>query len=144
VLYQGSLWARDTPEGNLVLDANTGNTIAAFSASAIPAFAGTRGFSLVGGALQALDISTRAVLWTFSPGALVSAPLVVNNRVYVGSSAGQLYAVDPATGMAVWMVTLPWGISATNEFGLGQPVTGMGAGGDALIVPAGNHLVCYR
>ncbi len=68
VLYQGRLWSRDIPTGNLILDANTGNDIAAFSANSIPAFAGTRGFFLVGGALQALEIDTRSALWAFSPG----------------------------------------------------------------------------
>jgi outer membrane protein assembly factor BamB len=145
VLYGGRLWARDSVTGNLVLDAATGDSIASFSASAIPAFAGNRGFFQVGSMLQALDVDTRALLWTFAgDGMLVSAPLVVNGVVYVGSSSGQLYGVDPATGARVWSDLVPWGISSPGDFNVVQPVTGMGAGGDSLLVPAGTHLVCYR
>jgi len=145
VLYQGRLWARDWATSNLVLDAATGNEIASFSASAIPAFAGTRGFFLVGSTLQALDANTRTVLWTFpGDGMLASPPLVVNSRVYIGSSAGQLYAIDPATGDQTWSDKLAWGVSASDEFNVTGPLAGMGAGGDSLLVPADTHLVCYH
>ncbi len=46
--------------------------------------------------------------------------------------------------MAVWSDTLAWGISPSDEFNVSQPVAGLGASSDSLIVPAGNHLVCYR
>jgi outer membrane protein assembly factor BamB len=145
VLYQGRLWARDVPSGNLVLDSASGDTVAAFSATAIPAFAGTRGFFLVSGTLQALDVGTRSVLWSFAgDGMLASPPLVVNGRLYIGSSAGQLYALDPATGAQTWSDTVGWGVSGSDEFNVSGPLAGMGAGGDSLLVPAGTHLVCYR
>ncbi|HTB57510.1 MAG TPA: PQQ-binding-like beta-propeller repeat protein [Polyangia bacterium] len=144
VLWQGSLWARDTSLNNLVLDATSGAELGAFSATVIPAFADQRGFFLTDGTLRALDVTTRTILWTFAgDGALGSAPLVVNGVVYVGSTSGQLYGLDPTTGTMLWSDTLPWGVSPSGEFGL-APVAGLGAGGDALVVPAGNHLVCYR
>jgi outer membrane protein assembly factor BamB len=143
-LWQGSLWARDTASSNLVLDATSGAELGLFSATVIPAFAGQRGFFLNHSTLQALDVGTRALLWTFTgDGALTSAPLVVNEVVYIGSTNGQLYALDPATGTILWSDTLPDGVFPTGEFGL-APVPSMNAGGNALVVPAGSHLVCYR
>jgi outer membrane protein assembly factor BamB len=144
VLWQGQLWARDKDSNdNLVLDATSGAELGPFDATVIPAFADQRGFFLTGGALQALDVTTGTTLWSFAgDGALASAPLVVNGVVYVGSTNGQLYALDPATGTMLWSDTLPWGISWSGEAGF-TPVAGLQAGGNALLVPAGNHLVCY-
>jgi len=145
VLYGGQLWTRDWATSNLVLDAATGAAAGSFPASAIPAFAGARGFFLASGTLQARDVGTLSLLWTFSgDGTLASPPLVVNDTVYIGSSAGKLYALDAATGSAQWSDSLDWGISASDEQNDGQPLAGMGAGGDSLLVPAGSHLVCYR
>jgi outer membrane protein assembly factor BamB len=143
-LWQGAVWARDSASSNLVLDATSGAELGSFSATVIPAFADQRGFFLTGGTLQALEVTTRTILWSFAgDGALASAPLVVNGVVYIGSTSGQLYGLDPTTGTMLWLDTLPWGISPSGEFGL-APVAGLEAGGNALVVPAGNHLVCYR
>jgi outer membrane protein assembly factor BamB len=147
-LWQGRLWTRDASPvspNNLLLDATSGAELGSFSASVIPAFADQRGFFLTDdGTLQALDLTTSTPLWSFTgDGGLVSAPVVVNGVVYVGSSSGQLYALDPTTGTVAWSDTLPWGVSRSNESGV-APVAGLGAGGNALVVPAGNHLVGYR
>jgi outer membrane protein assembly factor BamB len=145
VLYNGQLWVRDWAIGNVVLDAATGTSMGAFSANTMPAFAGTRGYFLTSGVLQARDVDTMSLLWTFSgDGTLASPPLVVNDTVYIGSSAGGLYALDAATGSQQWSDQLAWGISASDEQNVSQPLAGMGAGGNALVVPAGSHLVCYR
>jgi len=146
VFWQGRLWVRDsTPNAsNVVLDATSGAALGSFSATVIPAFADQRGFFRSDYSLTALDATTRAVLWDFAgDGALVSAPLVVNGVVYIGSRLGALYALDPTNGTVRWSDTLPWGISYSTEYGL-APVANMNAGGNALVVPAGNHLVCYR
>jgi outer membrane protein assembly factor BamB len=145
VLYNGKVWVRDWAIGNVVLDAATGASMGAFSANTMPAFAGTRGYFLTSGVLQARDVDTMSLLWTFSgDGTLASPPLVVNDTVYIGSSAGGLYALDGATGSQQWSDQLAWGISASDEQNVSQPLAGMGAGGNALLVPAGSHLVCYR
>jgi outer membrane protein assembly factor BamB len=147
VYSQARLWARDRGMSNLVLDATTGAELGSFSASVIPAFADQRGFFLAGTTLQALDVSTRTILWSFDgDGLLASAPLVVNGFVYIGSNSAttsHLYALDPATGTMQWSDTLPAGLAGSGEFGL-APVVAMGAGGNALVVPAGPYLVCYR
>jgi outer membrane protein assembly factor BamB len=145
-LWQGRLWARDSNPNstNAVLDATTGVALGSFSATVIPAFADQRGFFRTDYTLEALDVTTRTILWSFEgDGALVSAPLVVNGVVYIGSRNGELYALDPTTGTVQWSDTLPWGVSYSTEFGL-APVANMNAGGNALVVTAGNHLVCYR
>jgi outer membrane protein assembly factor BamB len=147
VYSQGRLWARDSAMSNLVLDATTGGALGSFSATVIPAFADQRGFFLAGTTLQALDVATRTILWSFDgDGLLASAPLVVNGFVYIGSNgpdSGHLYALDPATGTVQWSDTLPVGFAGSGESGL-APVVGMGAGGNALVVPAGPYLICYR
>jgi outer membrane protein assembly factor BamB len=58
-------------------------------------------------ALHALDPATGDVLWRYSLGEAVhgsdlNAPLVDDDRVFVGTFAGDLHAVDVATGTEVW------------------------------------------
>jgi outer membrane protein assembly factor BamB len=62
-------------------------------------------------------------VWSFAgDGALVTAPLVVNNYVFIGSSNGNLYALDGTSGAQLW----------TKNLGAALP-----AGDGLLIVPAG-------
>jgi outer membrane protein assembly factor BamB len=142
VYYQGQVWARDSLNGNLVLDATSGNPVGGFNGRVIPVFSGQRGFFQVAGTLQALDLTTSTTLWTFGGGNLTSAPLVVNGTIYVGSYTGMLYGIDPSTGGQIWSDMTPGGLFADEEFG--SLVTGFGAGDDSLLIPAGTHLLCYQ
>jgi outer membrane protein assembly factor BamB len=70
--------------------------------------------SLRGGAQPAATVlsnparvPTLAVRWTFTPpngegGSFYASPIVVHNRVFIGSTAGYFYALDAATGSLVW------------------------------------------
>ena len=61
-----------------------------------PAFAGNLGVYLSNGTLSGVDLNSQQVLWTFTgDGRLVSAPLIVNQIIYVGSSSGLLYGLTP-------------------------------------------------
>src|SRR5438132_10996709 len=104
-LYNGKLYVRDALVGNTILDVASGATLGSFSATAAPAFTGSTGFFLNGSTLQAVNLSTNAVLWSFTgDGTLTTAPIVVNGNVYIGASSGNTYAVDAGTGAQTWSV----------------------------------------
>ena len=70
-LYDGRLYVRDFSD--TIFDSNTGSIIGNFNAKNTPAFSGSRGFFLNGphffgsyGTLQARDVNTNSLLWSFS------------------------------------------------------------------------------
>ncbi|HZU13717.1 MAG TPA: PQQ-binding-like beta-propeller repeat protein [Chloroflexota bacterium] len=158
VLNGGQLYVRwaSIPNQGLQLDAATGAAGTAFTASAPPAFSGNIGAFLTGassssgGTLQLQDWSNPAspsVLWSFAgDGTLDSAPIIVNNDVYVGGSSGNLYALDMTTHQVVWSTNVGAAIPLSNDWSpQGQSETfGLGAGEGYLMVPAGNLLVAYK
>lgn len=149
-LYNGRLYVRDFSDR--IFDSQTGTIIGNFNAKNTPAFSGNRGFFLNGphgfgsyGVLEARDVNTNSVVWSFAgDGRLQSAVLVVNNYVYVGSALGKLYAVDAATGQQVWMTTAGASIPYVDEHNVSQPVTGFAAAEGLLVVPTSTTLVAYE
>lgn len=124
-----------------IFDAETGNQLGPFSATAIPAFSATTGFFLNGGTLSAVDQTTQSTLWTFTgDGGLVSAPIVIDTVVVIGSSSGTVYALDAATGNVIWSGSAGAAINPPNEGDVVAPLTGLGAGDGYLVVPAGHVL----
>lgn len=116
------------------------------------AFSGNRAFFLAGshefgapGILQARDVNTNALLWSFSgDGFLRSAVLVVNDYVYVGSSLGKLFAVDTATGQEVWATTAGSSMRDLDEQNVSQPLTGFAAGEGLLVVSTSTAVVAFE
>lgn len=149
-LYNGRLYVRDFSD--TIFDSQTGTIVGNFNAKNTPAFSGNRGFFLNGphffgsfGILQARDVNTNSVLWSFSgDGFLQSAVLVVNDYVYVGSAQGKLYAVDAATGQQVWVTTAGASIPYVDEQNVSQPLTGFAAAEGLLVVPTTTTLVAYE
>ena len=74
---------------------------------------------------------------------LVSAPIVINDVVIVGSASGNVYAVDTSTGSQIWNGNAGSGIAGPDEVS-GAQMTGFGAGEGYLMVPAGNKLTAWR
>lgn len=143
-LFAGKLYVRDWDVPNVVLDAQTGTSLGTFAAGPIPALGGTRGFFLAGGVLSAQDLGSSTTAWTFSgDGQLSVAPIVVNGYVYIGSSAGNLYALDEAQGTTAWSSDLGAGIAGPAEDDPAQPVIGLAAAAGALIVPASQRVVAF-
>ncbi len=154
VFYNGLLYARDA--GVFVFDGMTGAEVGhtgSYNYKA-PAFDAGREFTVdANGNVQGTDISSGNILWTFSngsPNSVVTAPLVVNGFVYVGTSGGSygagggtLFALNPSTGAQVWSDNVGAPIAGPDEQNVSQPLTGMAAGEGLLLVPAGHVLVAY-
>ena len=149
-LYNGRLYVRDFSD--TIFDGDTGSIIGNFNAKNTPAFSGNKGFFLNGphffgsyGTLEARDVNTNSVLWSFSgDGFLQSAVLVVNNYVFVGSAQGKLYAVNAATGQQAWVTTAGSSIPYVDEQNVSQPLTGFAAAEGLLVVPTSTTLVAYE
>ena len=102
MVFSGRLYYRDFVSQNLILDSATGNSLGTFRASVAPAFNGSTGYFLNGVTLEAHDVTSGALLWSFAgDGSLTSAPIVDNGYIYIGSMSGNLYALD-VTGSNVW------------------------------------------
>jgi outer membrane protein assembly factor BamB len=77
-------------------------------------------------------------------GHLSSAPIVIGQVVFVGSTSGDLYALDASTGVQLWGVLIGSAISAPDESGVSTPLTGLGAGEGYLVVPAGSAVTAWH
>lgn len=139
----GGIYVRDS-SGDVVLDPETGALRGVFSAGPIPAFAGTAGFYLDGPTLEARDVATGTVLWSFTgDGQLRSAPVTANGFVYVGSASGNVYALRASTGEVVTTVNAGSAIPAPDEHNVSQPLTGMAIGLGHLVVPGTRTVTVY-
>ncbi len=124
-----------------IFNAETGTNDGSYVASTPPAFTTTMDYFLQSGTLQGILLSNNTVQWSFSgDGQLAGAPIVVNQYVFIGSSSGNLYALDGTTGTQVWNVNLgaPIDYSVTE-----LPFTGLAAGDGLLVVPAGTKVTAY-
>jgi outer membrane protein assembly factor BamB len=150
----GLLYVRDIIDFNSpfgqIYDATNGTQVGTFNVGTfqigpIPAFGTTTGFFLNDGTLQAIDLTSRDLLWSFTgDGQLVSAPIVINEAVFVGSSSGKVYAVNVTTGSKLWEGNAGASITGPDEQNLIQPLTGLGAGEGYLVVPAGSVLTAWK
>jgi hypothetical protein len=138
VLTGGRLYSRDNSVGNLILDAGNASNLGSFSGFRIPAFDASTGYYLNGSVLEARDINSGALKWSFSgDGTLNTSPIIDNGYVYVGAQSGKLYALNATTGANVW----------TGNAGapmIGSDTIGLAAGEGILVVPATNLLVAYQ
>jgi len=144
VYANNQLFVRDPPNDQ-IFDAATGNQLGTFQSGPVPAFSSSTGFFLANGTLSAIDQSTHNVLWTFAgDGSLISAPIVIDSAVIIGSSTGTVYALNGSSGSVLWSASAGAGINGPDEQNLSQPLTGFGAGEGYLVVPAGNVLTAWR
>ena len=143
-IANGSVYGRDSG-GNLILSADSGQTQGSFSSTPIPALGGGRAFTVGGGALTAISQSgLGAIAWTFAGDShLDTAPLLVGNLVFEGSSSGEIYAVDAATGTKVWSANVGAAIPGPDEQNVSAPLTGLAAGEGTLVIPAASTLTAY-
>lgn len=125
-------------------NATSGALLTSYVADNLPALGATSGYFLQAGILRGITLSNNAVQWSFTgDGKLVTSPIVVNQYVFVGSSAGNIYALDSATGLQVWSMNLGAPIPSGAGWGARMPISGLTAGNGLLFVPAGNTLTAY-
>ena len=136
VLADGTIFARDGDLGNVMLDAATGDELGPFNAGPPPAVANDVAYMLSGSTLTAVEDGGQGVnAWQFNgDGHLDTAPLVAGGLVFVGSSQGNLYALDAATGSTSW----------STSTGAVPGSDSLAAANGTLIVPAGSKLIAYR
>lgn len=132
------------PDGALagsIFNAETGVSLGTFVAEPPPAYTQTMGYFLEYSTLRGVTLSNNTVQWTFTgDGSLGTAPIVVNQYVFIGSSLGNVYALNGATGAVVWTVNVGSPVSS----GYHQiPFFGIAAGDGLLMVPAGTALTAY-
>ena len=124
--------------GGDILNAETGANEGTISADTPPALTATMGYLLQSGTLRGVTLPSNTVQWSFAgDGQLSGAPIAVNQYVFIGSSSGNLYALDGTTGTQVWMVTLGASIDTNPMF------SGLAAGDGLLVVPSGTTVTSY-
>jgi outer membrane protein assembly factor BamB len=146
VVHAAQVYVRDsfcTPGTNgLVLNANTGSLIRGFNSDLPPAFIGNVALFFQSATLRGVNAQNGQVLWSFAgDGGLTSAPLVVNQTIYIGSSSGTLYGLN-TSGQQIWSTNVGAPIPFSGEGGA-TVTTGLGAGDRLLVVPTASTLVCY-
>lgn len=124
----------------IYVNATTGEQLGTFTADVVPAVNSTTAFFLQSGTLNAKALSDYSTVWSFSgDGGLVTSPIIVGQAIIVGSSSGQIYALDAATGTQLWTANA----GGTIYSGNGNVISGLAAGDGLLVVPAGNTLSAF-
>jgi outer membrane protein assembly factor BamB len=128
-----------------LFDTTTGTQKGQIGSAAAPAVTSTAVIALNAGTLSSTRLSDLVQTWSFTgDGTLVTAPLVVNSTVIVGSSSGNVYGLDAGTGSQVWLGVSPQGITSDSENGGPMPPSGPAAGENILIFVAGHNLVAWK
>lgn len=149
VVADGHLFIRDWTASPLIASASTGASQGPLASTTAPAVAGGTAFERTGGTgsgtLRAVSSDGLGTTrWSFTgDGGLSSAPLVTSNAVWVGSTSGEIYELNCATGAQQWSTNVGSSINTPDEQNVSAPLTGLGVGGNTLIVPAGSTLVAY-
>lgn len=164
IYFDNRVFVRDWSSGDWILDAASGGTIGTFQSDQSPAF-----WQSVSGQqsmmtylyrsgdtplLSSIDLGSGATNWTFHADRfdnLITAPLVINDMVAVGTTSGIVDLLDAATGKKLWSANVGAPILDNNENtgiahdgdGFGRPMSGLGAGENVLLVPATHLLVAF-
>lgn len=124
-----------------VFNAESGASVSTYTADSPPAFTSTFGYYLKSSVLSGVTLADNKQQWTFTgDGHLQGAPLAIDQYVFIGSTTGNLYAVDSTTGTQAWSVSLGTAIGADVTV---LPFSGLAAGDGLLIVPAGTKVFAY-
>jgi outer membrane protein assembly factor BamB len=152
VLANGLLYARNfANSNNVILNATTGQKVGTFICGPIPVIGTTMGYFqdapdlVTAGTLRGINLSSMTTVWSFTgDNQISSAPLVIDNTVFIGSTSGNLYALDGTTGAQLWSANAGAMIYAPDEINAFHPVTGFAAAEGYLFVPAGNTLTAWK
>jgi outer membrane protein assembly factor BamB len=142
VYHSGRVYVRDsTVTTPAILDGQTGDLVGTFNATSPPAFDGSTGFYLDNGTLNAVDLSTNQVMWTYGNG--TSTPVVANGLVYEGLSDGTVVALDEKSGTQVWSGDAGAPINSGNDFDRGAFLPGNAVAENKLFVAASSRLTAF-
>jgi outer membrane protein assembly factor BamB len=147
-IYAGRIYVEEQNAGNRSFDRETGQpAVTGFSSEKPPTFDGGLGFYLTGSTLMGEELSSNRIVWTFTgDGQLITAPILVNGYVYVGSKTGNLFAVEEATGRQAWAANAGAAMTYMSDWQTStrdQPMTGLAAADGLLVAPASNRLVAF-
>ena len=142
VLHGTSLYARGAFDTPIILRQSSGHQVGTFATSTAPAFDSTNMYTLQSGNLVAVDPSGSPSRWAIGDGTFVTAPVVSNGVVYVGSSTGKVYGVSVKSHTPVWSATAGPSILGPDEQNA-DVLVGMGIGDGLLVVPAANVLTAF-
>ena len=125
-------------------DTQSGAVVGSYIADNPPAISPTTGYFLQSGTLRAISLANQSTLWSFSgDGQLVTSPILVNQYVFIGSSSGEIYALDQISGQVLWQdnvgSAIPSGVGPNAVI----PLSGLSAGDGLLIVPGSNTVTTY-
>jgi outer membrane protein assembly factor BamB len=153
VYYRNRLYVWDWMAGDSVLDSNTGKVLGPNSADFFPTFwKDGKGkyleLACYGNGLHALDLATGNELWTFYGYAkkdlpyyhVAIAPVAVNGYVVVGTTKGDTFVLDIATGKPIWEAHLNYHDPIILQY---NPISALGVAYGLLVVPANTELVAY-
>jgi len=139
-----------SPSGNggysgTTFNPSTGKVLGSYSADVLPSFDASNGYFLQGGTLRGVSLTNNTVMWRFAgDGTLTTSPITVSSYTFIGSSSGNLYAVDNASGKLAWTYNIGSPFSRGASWNSGVPLTGLSAGAGMLVVPGGNALIAFR
>lgn len=132
------------PGPSAQLDAQSGVLLNSYLASSLPAMNSQSLCYLQAGALNCPLLGGGPPPWQFAgDGQLTTAPVLVNSYAFVGSAAGNLYAVNLLTGKADWQAQVGAPIAVDVPGGPTPMMSAITAGDGLLLVPAGNSLIAY-
>jgi outer membrane protein assembly factor BamB len=93
-----------------------------------------------GGTLRSVDARTGRVGWEFSFDGLIQAgPVLADGRLFVPDNRGVLWAVDAATGAAVWRASVAANVWSRVSVAGDTVYAGTGTGAVALAAASGRY-----
>lgn len=139
-LYRGRIYS---PGGDgPVFDAATGEVVDHLVAHAPVAFADGTAYRIFYGNLEAVDLDTKTVEWTFDTAARIQAPpLVVGDVVFVANAHGSLTAVRRSDGAVLWHDRTGHHVYSSD---ISERFVGMAAADHRLVVPTQGRLFVYE
>ncbi len=121
----------------------TRTKLGTFSAAQLPAFSEGTYYYTLGGQLVASPLGSTAATWTFAGDqSIVTAPLAVGSQVVAGSSNGNVYVVDAASGQLLSSDNVGSAIFESSGSGTAR-VTGFAAADGMLFVSTQSSIVAY-
>jgi outer membrane protein assembly factor BamB len=128
----------------MTFDAKSGGLAGSYVADMLPAVGFQNGYFLQSGTLRGVALSSNTVLWSFAgDGMLNTSPVLVNQFVIVGSSSGNVYGLDAASGSMLWQVNMGSALPHGAGWDAGMPLSGLAAGDGLLVIPAGTKVTAY-